>query len=146
MTLFVYGIYLFLAVFAAGNMVTLQIQHYGIYPSVGKENFKKYIQANNDAAKIPSIIPALSLLLVNLIMIFVKPDFIPLSTIMIFLMLNLVALISTFKWQRKIQGEMAVSGYDEEKIARLIRTNWIRTLVFLIQAVMAVVITVRALH
>ena len=146
MALIVFGIFLFLAIFTAGNMVTLQIQHYGIYPFVGKENFRNYIQANNDAAKIPSIIPAMLLLLTNLVLIFVKPDFIPLVTIMFFLILNLIALISTFKWQRKLQGEMAVTGYDEEKIARLISTNWIRTLMFLMQAIVAVVITVRELH
>ena len=146
MSLIIYGIYLFLAVFAAGNMVTLQMQHYGIYPSVGKENFKKYMQANNDAAKFPSIIPAMLLLLMNIILIFMRPDFLPLSTAFFFLLLNIIALISTFTWQRKLQGEMAVTGYDAEKITKLINTNWIRTVVFLLQAVMAVVITIRALH
>jgi hypothetical protein len=145
MSLYIYGIFLFLSVFVAGNMVTLQIQHYGIYPYVGKENFRNYIQANNNAAKFPSIIPAMLLLLMNLVLIFVKPDFIPFATVIFFLILNLIALISTFRWQRKLQGEMAVTGYDEQKIARLISTNWLRTLVFLIQAIMAVVITVRAL-
>jgi len=146
MGLIVYGIFLFLAVFAAGNMVTLQIQHYGIYPFVGKENFRNYMQANNDAAKFPSIIPAMLLLLMNIVLIFIKPDFLPLFTAMFFLLLNIIALISTFKWQRKLQGEMAVTGYDAEKIARLISTNWIRTIVFLLQAFMVVVITIRAIH
>jgi len=146
MSFFVYGIFLFLAVFAAGNMFTLQIQNYGIYPFVGKENFRNYIQANNEAAKFPSIIPAMILLLMNLILIFIKPDFMPLITVIFFLILNIIALISTFKWQRKLQGEMAVSGYDEQKIVSLISTNWIRTVVFMVQAVLAVVLTVRALR
>jgi hypothetical protein len=146
MAFMIYGVYLFLAVFAAGNMVTLQIQHYGIYPSVGKEHFRNYMQANNNAAKFPSIIPAMLLLLMNIVLIFMKPDFLPLLTVMFFLLLNIIALISTFTWQRKLQGEMAVTGYDAEKIARLIYTNWIRTVVFLLQAVLAVVITIRALH
>ena len=146
MGLIVYGIFLFLAVFAAGNMVTLQIQHYGIYPFVGKENFRNYMQANNDAAKFPSIIPVMLLLLMNIFLIFIKPDFLPLFTVMFFLLLNIIALISTFKWQRKLQGEMAITGYDAEKIARLISTNWIRTIVFLLQAFMVVVITIRAIH
>jgi hypothetical protein len=41
---------------------------------------------------------------------------------------------------------MAVTGYDAEKITKLINTNWIRTVVFLLQAVMAVIITVREIH
>jgi hypothetical protein len=146
MVLIIYGIYLFLAIFAAGNMVTLQIQHYGIYPSVGKENFRNYMQANNDAAKFPSIIPAMLLLLMNIILIFMRPDFLPIFSVLFFLFLNIVALISTFVWQRKLQGEMAVTGYDGEKITKLISTNWIRTGVFFLQAVIVVVITVRELH
>ena len=145
MPLILYGIYLFLAVFNAGNMVTLQIQHYGIYPTVGKENFRDYIQANNKAAKIPSIIPAMLLLLVNLVMIFIKPAFISGFNIMFFLVLNIIALLSTFIWQRKLQGEMAISGYDELKIKKLISTNWIRTVVFLIQASLAVALTIKAI-
>jgi hypothetical protein len=146
MTLIIYGIYLFLAVFTAGNMVTLQIQHYGIYPSVGKENFANYMRANNEAARFPSIIPAMLLLLVNLVMIFVKPAFISLLAVSFFLMLNITALVSTFTWQRKLQGGMAVTGYDGQKISKLISTNWIRTVAFLMQAILAVVITVRAVH
>jgi hypothetical protein len=146
MTLILFGIYLFLAVFAAGNMVTLQIQHYGIYPSVGKENFRNYIQANNRAASVPSIIPAMLLLLVNLVMIFVRPEFISMFAVIFFFILNVVALISTFVWQRKLQGEMAVTGYDEQKINKLISTNWIRTVAFLIQAILAVVIAIQAIH
>ncbi|HEY4937034.1 MAG TPA: hypothetical protein VII44_10660, partial [Puia sp.] len=68
------------------------------------------------------------------------------SKAMIFLslILNLIALLSTFIWQRKLQGEMAVHGYDERKISTLISTNWIRTIAFLIQAILAVLIIINA--
>lgn len=146
MPLFLFGVYLFLAVFNAGNMLTLQIQHYAIFPFVGEECFRKYIEANNKAAKIPSIIPAILLLLLNLIMIFIKPAFISNSSVVVFLTLNIIALLSTFIWQRKLQSEMAVTGYDEIKVNTLISTNWIRTIVFLVQAILAVIITINALN
>ena len=146
MPLFLFGVYLFLAVFNAGNMLTLQIQHYAIYPFVGEESFRKYIEANNKAAKIPSIIPAILLLLLNVIMIFIKPAFISNSSVVVFLTLNIIALLSTFIWQRKLQSEMAVTGYDEIKVNTLISTNWIRTIVFLVQAILAVTITINALN
>ena len=41
MELIIYGVYTFLAAYNAGNMMSLQIQHYGIYHFVGKENFKE---------------------------------------------------------------------------------------------------------
>jgi hypothetical protein len=145
MAFIIFGIYLFLAVFSAGNMMTLQIQHYGIYQSVGKENFKTYMQANNKSALIPSILPAMLLILVNIIIIFIRPAFMPETIIFISLFLNIMAFASTVIWQRKLQGEMAVTGYDERKILLLISTNWIRTIAFLLQAILAVTVTMNAL-
>ena len=139
-----YGIYLFLAVFNAGNMTTLQIQHYGIYPFVGKENFKNYMQANNKSAVVPSILPAMLLLIVNIVLLFTRPVFMPMTVTILSLALNIIALVSTFVWQRKLQGEMAITGYDESKINLLVSTNWIRTLAFLIQAIIAVSIIINA--
>ncbi|HMH35156.1 MAG TPA: hypothetical protein VK543_19100 [Puia sp.] len=144
MQLALFGIYLFLAVFNSGNMITLQFQHYGIYPFVGKEEFAKYMQANNKSAVIPSILPAMLLLIVNIILLFSRPAFMSLTEVVISLVLNLIAFVSTFRWQRKLQAEMAVSGYDEGKIQLLLKTNWIRAGAFLIQAVLAVYIAIYA--
>ena len=144
MQLTLYAIYLFLAVFNAGNMTTLQIQHYAIYPFVGKENFREYMQANNKSAIVPSILPAMLLLLVNIVLLFIRPAFMPWIVTVLSVTLNIIALISTFVWQRKLQGEMAITGYDDSKINLLISTNWIRMVAFLIQALMAVMIIINA--
>src|SRR5450432_2659317 len=103
MQLSIYGIYLFLAVFNAGNMTTLQIQHYGIYPFVGKENFKTYMQANNRSAVVPSILPAMLLLVINILLLFTRPVFMPVTATILSVILNIIALISTIVWQRKLQ-------------------------------------------
>ena len=47
--------------------------------------------------------------------------------------------------QRRIQGEMAATGYDEAKIRTLITTNWIRTTAHLLLAILAVMILLRVL-
>jgi hypothetical protein len=145
MELSLYGVYLFLAVFNAGNMTTLQIQHYGIYPLVGAEKFKAYIQANNKAAVVPSILPAMLLLLVNMVMLFVRPAFMSGTVAVLSLALSLVSFVSTFVWQRKLQGEMAVTGYDEEKIKTLLATNWIRVAAFVSQGILAVSVIINAI-
>lgn len=144
MQFILYGIYLFLAVFNAGNMTTLQIQHYGIYPFVGKENFNTYMQANNKSAAVPSIIPAMLLLLVNIILLFARPLFMSSAMTVFSLALNIIALVSTLVWQRRLQGEMAITGYDENKINLLISTNWIRTTTFILQAILAVSVIINA--
>jgi hypothetical protein len=61
------------------------------------------------------------------------------------LALNLVQLASTAIWQRKLQAEMAESGYDEAKARLLICTNWIRTFALLGEAVLAMAIVARVL-
>ena len=144
--LILYGVYLFLAVFNAGNMMTLQIQHFGIYPTVGKENFKNYMKANNKSAIIPSILPAILLIITNIILVFVRPDFMPKSIAILSLVLNIIAFISTATWQRKLQEELAFTGYDEIKIFLLISTNWIRTMAFLIEAIIAVAVIMSAVN
>ena len=145
MDLILFGIYLFFALFNAGNMTTLQIQHYGIYSFVGKDNFKDYMKANNKAAAFPSILPAILLLFVNVVLLFVRPIFMSETEVILFLSLNIIAFVSTLIWQRKIQGEMAITGYDENKINLLLSTNWIRVVAFLAQAILAVSITIIAL-
>ena len=145
MPLILYGIYLFLAVFNAGNMTTLQLQHYNLYPFVGKETFQPYMQANNKAALIPSILPAMLLLLTSMGLLFFRPGFMSMFEALLSLLLNIVALISTFVWQRKIQSEMALLGYNEEEVTHLVSTNWIRTTAFFVQAIMAVSLIIHAL-
>jgi hypothetical protein len=143
LTLFV--VFLFLAIYNAGCMTTLQIQHYGIYPFVGRENFAAYMRANNRAATVPTILPALSLLLVAVTLVAYRPAFMrPFETAAI-LGFNLIALASTFVWQRRIQGEIAVAGYDAEKVRTLIATNWIRTAAHLGIAILAMRILLRVL-
>jgi hypothetical protein len=141
LTLFV--VFLFLAIYNAGCMTALQLQHYGIYPSVGKENFAAYMRANNRAARLPTILPAMLLLLSSLFLMVQRPGFVRPYEAAASLGLNLVALLSTFVWQRPIQGQMAKSGYDEAKVRRLIATNWIRTIALWLIAMLGTIILTR---
>ena len=141
MTLFI--VFLFLAIYNAGCMTALQLQHYGIYPSVGKENFVVYMRANNRAAVLPTIVPAMLLLLSSLVLMVHRPGFVKPSEAVAALGMNLVALLSTFMWQRPIQGRMAECGYDEASIRRLIATNWIRTIAHWLIAILGTVVLTR---
>ena len=138
MVLIIYGLYTFLAAYNAGNMASLQIQHYGIYPFVGKENFKSYMNANNKAAIIPAILPGMLMLILSIILMFFRPVFMTKWEAIASLALNILAFISTFKWQRKLQSDMANTGYDEEKIKLLLSTNWIRTIAFILLGILTI--------
>jgi hypothetical protein len=46
----VFWLFIYLSCFSAGIMLVLQIQHFGLYPLVGKQNFAACLAANNRAA------------------------------------------------------------------------------------------------
>ena len=145
MTSVVFLLFVILSAYNAGAMTTLQLQHYAIYPQVGRATFIEYIRANNRAALVPVILPALLLLLVSVVLLWLRPPFMSGTEAAAVLGLNLVQLASTAAWQRRLQSEMAVTGYDEAKTRLLIATNWIRTLAFLVQALLAIMIVGRGL-
>ena len=144
MELFMYGVYTFLAAYNAGNMMSLQIQHYSLYPFVGKENFKDYIKANNKAALIPAVLPGMFMLILSVTLMFFRPVFMTSLEAVVSLALNMVAFISTFAWQRKLQSDMVNKGYDEGKIKLLVSTNWIRTIAFMLLGILTISILIIA--
>ena len=137
--------FVFLSIYNAGCMTALQLQHYGIYPAVGREGFAEYMRANNRAAALPTILPGMLLLLLSIALAIFRPSFVRPYEAWAALALNLITLFSTFRWQRPIQGEMAATGYDEKKVRVLIRTNWIRTVSYLLLALLCVSILLRVL-
>jgi hypothetical protein len=143
--LFYFGAFMFLAAFNAGTMTTLQLQHYGIYPHVGRAAFADYIRANNRAAFLPAILPAMLLLLTSIILTVRRPAFMPSWVAVVALLLNIAQLASSFIWQRPLQAQMAETGFDAAKTRLLLSTNWIRTVAFLVQAALATGILIRAL-
>ena len=98
MKLIIFGVYTFLALYNAGNMTCLQIQHYGIYPFVGKENFKAYMSANNKAAFIPAVLPGMLMLILSIVLMFIRPAFMTTNEAIASLSLNIIAFFSTVKY------------------------------------------------
>jgi hypothetical protein len=140
-----FATFAFLAAFTAGSMLTLQLQHHAIYSLVGRAEFARYIAANNRAAVVPAIVPAILLLGTSAVLVIVRPAFMTRGEAGIAFALNLVQLAATLRWQRRLQAEMAVTGYDDAKAHLLVATNWIRTTALLGQAVLASVVLIRAL-
>jgi hypothetical protein len=129
--------YLYLAIFCAGIMLVLQLQHFSLYTRVGRDSFTAYIEANNKAAIFPAIVCALALTILSVLLLFVRPAFWSLPDAVAAIALNLANLISTAVWQGKIHGKLAAQGYDEALVRQLIQTNWIRTIALLIQSFLA---------
>jgi nicotinamide riboside transporter PnuC len=75
---------------------------------------------------------------------FFRPVFMTSLEALVSLALNIVAFISTFRWQRKLQSDMVNKGYDERKIKLLLSTNWIRTIAFMLLGILTISILIIA--
>lgn len=134
----VFAVYLFLAVYCAGSMSVLQLQHFALYPRVGQPEFKNYILANNKAAVLPSILPAVLLTVTSLLLLFYRPSFMSRGIALVCLVLNLINIVSSVIWQGRLHAQLATTGYQATLINQLLRTNWVRTIVLFIQGLVAV--------
>jgi hypothetical protein len=121
-----------------GNMMSLQLQHYSLYPLINPDNFLKYIKGNNKAALLPAIIPGLTNIVLSIVLVIKKPETVSSAFVYIGLTMNLVAITSTIIWQARIQGQMAGTGFDAMKIQTLISTNWIRTIAYSVNGIMSI--------
>jgi len=146
MIVFAFAAFAFLSAFAAGTMLVLQLQHYSLYPLVGRDGFARYVAANNRAAFLPTILPAMLLLAVSGVLVIARPPFMTRGEALAALALNLVQLAATFRWQRPLQAEMAATGFDAAKTRQLVTTNWIRTVALVAIAVLASGVASRALY
>ena len=118
--------------------MSLQLQHYSLYPLIDQAHFLQYIKENNKAAILPAIIPGLFNIVLSILLVLKKPEIVSSGFVYIGLAMNLVALASTIIWQARVQGQMAESGFDAIKIQTLISTNWIRTVAYSINGCMSI--------
>ena len=130
----VFWAYAYLSIFSAGIILVLQIQHFALYPLVGKDGFAAYIAANNRAAVFPAILSGLALLVLSVVLLFQRPVFLPLAIPATGLVLNVVNVLSTILWQGRIHGKLARTGYNDDLVKRLVRTIWVRTAALLFQS------------
>jgi len=113
------------------------MQHFALYPLVGREGFARYVQANNRAAVFPAILTAVLVFVLSVVLLFERPAFVPARAVVAAVVFNAVNTMSTMVWQGRLHGVLAATGYDEQRVRLLIRTNWIRTTALLAQAVIA---------
>lgn len=142
----IFAVFVFFAIYCAGSMTVLQLQHFALYSKVGKENFKEYIYANNKAAYIPAILPAIVLLISTITLLFVRPSYMPAPFVMASLLLNLINIISTAIWQGRIHGQLEKDGFNAALLNKLTNTNWVRTSALFAQALIALYCVMNALN
>lgn len=114
------------------------MQHYPLYKLVEKDSFKAYIRAQNKAAAIPSIIPAVLLLVSTLLLLFFTIHGVAKYLIGISFFMNIVNVVSTALFQGRTHSRLEQDGFNKELIETLLKTNWIRTSALFLEAIVTV--------
>jgi len=144
-TWWIFVVYVCLVFYDIGMTWVLQLMHYPLYHNLGAAEFSTYVQANNQRAALPAILPALVTLAVSLLLVWRRPGTVTTTEAWLAVTLNVAVLLSTAVWQGRLHGELVSVGKSDAMIDLLVRTNWIRTAAFTIQGALAIKMMVDAL-
>jgi hypothetical protein len=68
------------------------------------------------------------------VLFWIRPAGIPLWSVVLVVALDLAVLVSTIVWQAPLHGRLDREGFSAEVIRTLVRSNWIRTALWTINA------------
>jgi hypothetical protein len=136
----VFILFIGFALYNVGYMFNSQLQHFALYPYLNPDGFTNYMQHNNKFAVAPAVVPGFVTMLLAVLLIWIRPNYVPANFVYFSVALNLIVIISTFIWQKALHVELAETGFDAAKIKLLLNTNWIRTVAYAIQGISILVL------
>lgn len=115
-----------------GLILTIQIVHYPLFSRVGTAGYVAYQQEH--VLRITWLVAPLMLaeLATGAALMLFPPPFVPAGSAGVGLALIAVIWLSTAMVQSPLHGRLAM-GFDSARHARLVTTNWVRTLLWLIR-------------
>jgi hypothetical protein len=133
-----------LAAYCTGSMWTMQLMHYPLYANIGRAEFVNYIAGNNRRAVMPTIIPGVAIVIVS-IATAITTSYAGAAAI-VGAVASVGVAASSAKWQARIHLNLRRDGYSSEQIAQLVATNWIRTILYTVALVAAIVVMAASQH
>ncbi|QHT68778.1 hypothetical protein GXP67_20055 [Rhodocytophaga rosea] len=116
-------------IFSAGGATVESFVNYPTWLLIGPDEFKAYHQALGPRIIITMVLPFLLSNILNIILLWHRPQVIPRWTVWASLLLLLIIWISAITIQFPIQGQLGTSGFSKEAIERLIITDiWLRSI------------------
>ena len=113
-------------IFMTGFIWTVQLVHYPLFDRVGEEAFPAYETAHNRLFLLVAGPGILATLATAVLLIFVRPQQVPLAAVILGLALFAVIVVSTALFQAP-QHQALSGGFDRDAYNFLLNTNWIRT-------------------
>ena len=113
-------------IFMTGFIWTVQLVHYPLFDRVGEEAFPAHETAHNRLFFLVAGPGILATLATAVLLIFVRPQQVPLAAVILGLALFAVIVVSTTLFQAP-QHQALSGGFDRDAYNFLLNTNWIRT-------------------
>jgi hypothetical protein len=129
---------LILAAYCTGSMWTMQLMHYPLYAKIGRSEFVNYIEGNNKRAIIPTIVPGVVIVLISLAVAFTTDHARPAAIVGAVASIGVAA--SSGRWQGRIHLALARDGYSAERVQQLVKTNWVRTILYTVALIAAAIV------
>ena len=113
--------------YGAGFTWTMQVLNYPLLALVGRDSFTAYERSHNQRF-IRVVGPGVLVAVISTGVLLVSPPAgVPTAAALLSSLLLLVIIVATVAFQAPAHGKLA-EGFDEQLHARLVRSNWLRTI------------------
>jgi hypothetical protein len=130
-----------LTLYMAGMIWSMQILEYPLFALVGPKEFPAYHQRHNRGLPILVILPSFAAFVSAVVLIFVRPARLPLWSSIVVAALDLVIIVVTVVREAPLHARLDRDGYSSQVIRQLVSGNWIRTILWTVNALLLLVLT-----
>jgi hypothetical protein len=114
--------------YVTGQIWFAQIVVYPLFGKVGKDEYVAYHRFYSSRIPLPVIVPGFASFLLPIVLVFIRPDPVPLSLALANVACGLVGLFVTVALEIPRHARLEKEGKQEAVVQELIRYNWPRTL------------------
>ncbi len=122
--------------YMTGMIWSMQILEYPLFALVGAKEFPAYHRRHNRGLPFLVILPSLVAFVSAVVLIFTRPARLPLSASIVIAVLDLIIIIATVALEAPLHAQLDREGFSATLIRQLVLGNWIRTLLWTINALL----------
>ena len=122
--------------YMTGVIMSMQLLEYPLFALVGPKEFPRYHAFHNRSLPVLVLLPTLLALLSSILLLWIRPSSAPLWLAILVVVCEAGIVASTAASQAPLHGKLDRDGFSAEVIATLVRTNWIRTALWIVSSLL----------
>ena len=130
-----------LTLYMSGMIWSMQILEYPLFALVGPKEFPAYHWRHNRGLPFLVMLPSLAAFASAVALIFTRPARLPLWASIVIAVLDLFILIATVAREAPLHAQIDREGSQAGLIRQLVQGNWIRTVLWTVNAILLLVWT-----